>query len=603
MTDIKQYEPLWGSWYVDSLLGEGSYGKVYKVHKDEFGKRYEAAVKIISIPQSEAELRQAQSDGMDAASARSYFHAFVTDIIQEIDLMNAFKGSSNIVSLEDHEVIEHKDEIGWDILIRMELLSTLSSRVTEKPMTRDDVVKLGVHVCRALELCAVRNTIHRDIKPDNIFVSQYGDYKLGDFGIARQIERTMSGLSKKGTYTYMAPEVFKGEDYGASVDIYSLGIVMYRFLNKNRVPFLPVFPDPITPHDREESLRRRMSGEAIPPIDGVDHALNDIVLKACAYDRSDRFKDASEMRAALESLCGGDILTRPTAAPFSRPAFVADDRTVSARDEATAAAFGKEDVDATVGIFSAVPEEARKIDDLAAERIGISASAIFKISLLDAVSFAILCALTFFSGRKSDIFTFFPVYVFCAAQCFLKFKNAIANGAFLLVLASFLVISVCSGFRSLDYNILIFTSVFVAIFADDEGRGSPRARVFVCASLVALAAASIYAMRSGVFYLDASRGLAVPFVLFASSPLALLFAANRKCALVLIGALMLFMPIVFIIYAATGHPAFFYVADANFTGFSPYHFVWWRAARFVGLMIQNAAFAMLVLQAWMTKKI
>lgn len=319
MTDIKQYEPLWGSWYVDSLLGEGSYGKVYKVHKDEFGKRYEAAVKIISIPQSEAELRQAQSDGMDAASAKSYFHAFVTDIIQEIDLMSAFRGNSNIVSLEDHKVIEHKDEIGWDILIRMELLSTLSSHVTDRPLSVDDVVKLGIDICRALELCAAKKTIHRDIKPDNIFVSPFGDYKLGDFGIARQIERTMSGLSKKGTYTYMAPEVFKGEEYGASVDVYSLGIVMYRFLNKNRTPFLPAFPEPITPHDRDEALQRRMKGEALPPIADIDPQLNEIVLRACAYDRADRFSNAEEMRYALEEFAGVAHSSAPTATPTRAP--------------------------------------------------------------------------------------------------------------------------------------------------------------------------------------------------------------------------------------------------------------------------------------------
>ena len=302
MTDIKVYEPLWGSWYVDKQLGEGSFGKVYKVHKEEFGRTYEAAVKIISIPQSEADILQAKSEGLNEESARSYFQAFVTDIIQEIDLMSAFRGNSNVVSLEDHTVIEHKDKIGWDILIRMELLDTLSNYVTKKPMTQAEVIKLGIHICRALELCAKHNTIHRDIKPDNIFVSQYGDYKLGDFGIARQIERTMSGLSKKGTYQYMAPEVFRGSEYGASVDIYSLGIVMYRFLNKNRAPFLPAFPEPITPRDREDSLLRRMNGETIPPIQGINEELNSIVLRACAYERKERFKNVFEMKQALENI-------------------------------------------------------------------------------------------------------------------------------------------------------------------------------------------------------------------------------------------------------------------------------------------------------------
>ena len=275
MDAIKKYEPLWGAWYIDGdALGEGSFGKVYKVRREEFGTTHYAAVKMLTIPQSDEDLRRVQNEGLDEASARSYFQSFVTDIIQEVNLMSEFKGVSNVVSLEDYVVIEKKGAIGWDILIRMELLTTLSNYVHEKPLSNEEVIKVGIDIAHALELCAVKNIIHRDIKPDNIFISQYGDYKLGDFGIARQIERTMSGLSKKGTYQYMAPEVFKGEEYGASVDTYSLGIVMYRFLNKNRGPFMPEFPKPITPNDRENSLRMRMSGEILPSIKNINPELN-----------------------------------------------------------------------------------------------------------------------------------------------------------------------------------------------------------------------------------------------------------------------------------------------------------------------------------------
>ena len=302
MSDIRQYEPLWGSWRIESLIGEGSFGKVYKISRVEFGNTYYSAVKIISIPQNEADIRQARSDGLDDESLKSYFYTLVSDIILEINLMNEFRGNSNIVSFEDHKIIEKTGEFGWDILIRMELLTSLSDSAAQKPLNREDVIKLGVHICKALELCAIHNTIHRDVKPDNIFVSKYGEYKLGDFGIARQIERTMSGLSKKGTYSYMAPEVFAGRDYGASVDTYSLGVVMYRFLNQNRIPFLPDFPNPISPRDRDIALQRRMRGDPLPPPKGGDYALNELVLRACAFERAARFASPTQMREALESL-------------------------------------------------------------------------------------------------------------------------------------------------------------------------------------------------------------------------------------------------------------------------------------------------------------
>ena len=73
MTDIKKYEPLWGTWYVESLIGEGSFGKVYKVRREEFGNTYFSAVKMITIPQNDADLRQIKGEDMDEASLRATF--------------------------------------------------------------------------------------------------------------------------------------------------------------------------------------------------------------------------------------------------------------------------------------------------------------------------------------------------------------------------------------------------------------------------------------------------------------------------------------------------------------------------------------------------
>ena len=171
----------------------------------------------------------------------------------------------------------------------MELLTPLLKYTRDHAMKRDDVVRLGIDMCRALELCKRHNIIHRDIKPENIFVSNNGKYKLGDFGIARTVEKTTGGGSKKGMYTYMAPEAYKGLPYGVTVDIYSLGIVLYRYLNNNRAPFLSLPPAQISHTDANMALERRMSGEAIPAPENADEQLAEIVLKACAYDPKARY--------------------------------------------------------------------------------------------------------------------------------------------------------------------------------------------------------------------------------------------------------------------------------------------------------------------------
>lgn len=298
----QQYEPVFGSWYIKELLGEGSFGQVYRIERNEMGITYDAALKAITIPQSQNEVRSIMADGMTKAEITTYYKGIVQDLISEIVLMSKLKGNSNIVSYEDHVLKEHEDHVGWDILIRMELLTPLYDYVLQNKMTKREIIKLGIDICKALELCQKYNIIHRDVKPENIFVSQTGDFKLGDFGIARMVEKTSSGLSKKGTYTYMAPEIYRGDQYGSTVDLYSLGIVMYRLLNNNRTPFLPPYPQPITHNDKEGALLKRISGKELPTPVNATGRLAEIVLKACAFEPSQRYTSAMQMRMELEAI-------------------------------------------------------------------------------------------------------------------------------------------------------------------------------------------------------------------------------------------------------------------------------------------------------------
>lgn len=311
----KSMEPIFGSWHITRLIGEGSFGKVFEIEREDFGRTYKAGLKVITIPQSESEVKSVLADGMDMRSATAYYKEFVEEVVDEFALMAQLKGNSNIVSYEDHAVIAHKDGIGWDILIRMELLTPLLDYSAERTMSQDDILKLGIDICRALEYCKTFHIIHRDIKPENIFIAPSGDYKLGDFGIARTVEKSSSGMSKKGTYTYMAPEVYQGQTYGASVDIYSLGIVLYRLCNHNRAPFLPSYPAPISYSDKEASITRRIGGEPIPAPESGDERLKQIILKACAYAPQDRYQQPEEMRRDLEALLSSDAKTPFTAKP------------------------------------------------------------------------------------------------------------------------------------------------------------------------------------------------------------------------------------------------------------------------------------------------
>jgi len=298
-------------WSIVERIGEGSFGKVYKVKREEHGFTDYAAVKVISIPQSDAELNSLIADGYNETSARSYFESIVTDVVGEIKLMVSMKGTTNIVSIEDYRVIEKSGEIGWDIYIRMELLTSFISYSTGKELSDSEVIKLGQDICAALELCARKNIIHRDIKPENIFVSQFGDFKLGDFGIARELEKTNSSMSTKGTFNYIAPEITTSRTYDATVDIYSLGIVLYKSLNNNRLPFINPYSEQITYQERNDAVSRRLSGEPFHVPVNASPPLGHAVIKACMYDPSMRFRTATEFKQALEAVRNGTYEITP----------------------------------------------------------------------------------------------------------------------------------------------------------------------------------------------------------------------------------------------------------------------------------------------------
>ncbi len=295
---------VFGDWVVEEEIGSGAFGTVYKIKRNDFGEVYYAALKEINIPQNQNEHVNLRAEGMDDESISTYYGQLAHDFIKEIKVLSALDGITNIVDYKDHVIIP-REPFGYTIYIKMQLLTPLSKKLVDANnkalfMAERDIVDLGIDICSALVVCERHNIIHRDIKIDNIFVSANGDYKLGDFGIAKQLEATQGEMSKKGTLLYMAPEVFRGENYDNTVDIYSLGVVLYRLLNKNRAPFFPDYPNPIKFSDKETANNKRLSGEQLPGIKGVSDDLISVLRKACAFNPAERFRSASDFKKGLE---------------------------------------------------------------------------------------------------------------------------------------------------------------------------------------------------------------------------------------------------------------------------------------------------------------
>ncbi len=103
------------------------------------GTTFLSAIKVITIPSSQGELSSVRSESPDEQSVKEYFHSLVDNCIQEVSTMEYFRGNSYVVSVEDLQVVEYLDDIGWDIYIRMEYLT----RFLEYCMRQETVTKKG----------------------------------------------------------------------------------------------------------------------------------------------------------------------------------------------------------------------------------------------------------------------------------------------------------------------------------------------------------------------------------------------------------------------------------------------------------------------------
>ncbi len=302
----EEVKVVWPGWETVCLLGQGGFGRVYEIERDRGTIVEKAAVKVISIPQNADEIEELRIKGLDDQSIRAHFEVVKEEIEQEYTAMAQMKGVVNVVYCDDIRSVRHDDGFGWDVYIKMELLTPLLKALKENSETQ--AIKIGIDICRALAMCGKAGIVHRDVKPQNIFVSKDGTYKLGDFGISKKIVGTDSVSTVIGPGRYMAPEVYNGERYGAKADQYSLGMVLYWLLNNYTLPFMPSLKEKTAEKTEDEAKNRRFGGEPLPDPPNGSKELKRIVLKACSFNPEERFQNAEEMLRELEKL---ESVTKP----------------------------------------------------------------------------------------------------------------------------------------------------------------------------------------------------------------------------------------------------------------------------------------------------
>ena len=261
-----------GRYRLIAPLGEGGMATIWRALDEQLDR--EVAVKILR-PQFSADAGFAARFKLEARSAAGLSHP-------------------NIVGVYDYgtDGADGEQYIVMELVDGRDLAAILKERGS---LSRDDAVRVAIGVASALEVAHRKGIVHRDVKPGNIMITDAGDVKVADFGIARAVSEasmTVTGTTL-GSVHYFSPEQARGDEVTGASDVYALGIVLYEALTGRRpfegdsaaaVALKRLNEDPPTP---------TALGHPLPP------GLEAIVMRALARDPADRYPDAGAFAEAL----------------------------------------------------------------------------------------------------------------------------------------------------------------------------------------------------------------------------------------------------------------------------------------------------------------
>jgi tetratricopeptide (TPR) repeat protein len=292
-----------GRYEIKELLGEGGKKKVYRAYDTLLDR--DVALALI------------KTEGMDKES--------MARITREAQAMGRLGAHPNIVTVFDLGRDNDQPYIVTELMGGGDI-EALMAGTENHHLEMDQVMEIAESVCKGLEFAHGKGVIHRDLKPGNVWITEEGIIKIGDFGLALVEDRTrLTGHGfMLGTVSYMAPEQAVGGEITPQSDLYSLGAMLYE-MTTGRPPFIG--DDPVA------IIGQHLNTPPVSPSwhnKDISSGLETLILRLLEKDALNRPSSASEVLRSLDlirrGVDGEEIIPEPspkdTRAPVYRQIFV-----------------------------------------------------------------------------------------------------------------------------------------------------------------------------------------------------------------------------------------------------------------------------------------